>query len=83
LGCNRGRVIIVLAKEAQIKRAIGIESERDLYQRALRAAHEQLTSDQFKKVDFWYGNFDVEGDEGEPKPDATDREIADHNQVDL
>ena len=65
LGSARGRVIIALAKETQIKKAIGIEYERELYDKARRYAHDELTIGQLKKIDFWFGNIDFEADDGD------------------
>lgn len=66
LGSGRGRVIMLVVKESKAKKAIGIEALRDLYQRARNAANEDLTDDQFKKVDFWHGDFDAQGLDGKP-----------------
>jgi hypothetical protein len=62
LGSATGKVIIQIAKTAKFKKAIGIEQEREYYEKARIASIDELKPAQLKKIDFWLGHIDFSED---------------------
>jgi hypothetical protein len=55
LGSGSGNVVIQVAKQTHVK-AIGIEIEKESYQKARKAAFKQLSKEQLSRTEFWYGD---------------------------
>lgn len=65
LGSARGRVIIVLARDTNVKKAIGIEYERDLHDEARKSALKKLDKRALGRTDFWFANMDIADENGD------------------
>lgn len=56
LGSGSGGVVIEVAKTTRADKAIGIEIDLDLYEEGRLRAINELSKDQLKRCDFWFGN---------------------------
>jgi methylase of polypeptide subunit release factors len=59
-GSGEGRVVIQVAKLTKVKKSIGIEAYRKPYKIARENANNQLTLEQLRRVDFWFGEMKSE-----------------------
>jgi Histone methylation protein DOT1 len=54
LGCGDGLVVCMAVSHGHAKKAIGVESKRDNFERACDLAVDRLSKSQLKKVNFWF-----------------------------
>lgn len=54
LGCGDGRILIIAAKEFNVKKAVGIELDKERYKTALERVREERLTD---KVEIVHGDF--------------------------
>lgn len=56
IGSGHGKVIIQAVKLTQVKRAIGIEVDRERHEAAVNGAIDDLSKEQLKRTGFWFGS---------------------------
>lgn len=64
MGSGKGQVVIQVAKQTKVKKSIGIEKDKETYEKARRTAIDELTLEQRRKTDFWYGDMDARQEDG-------------------
>lgn len=62
LGSGRGHVVRNVIKQCNIKKAIGIELEKNFYEKARKLSIKELSKKQLQKTDFWLGEYYTEDD---------------------
>lgn len=59
LGCGDGRILVVAVKEFNVKRAVGIEIDREKYKLALSKAREEGIEDRVEVIQGDFFNTDI------------------------
>ena len=60
LGSGTGAVVLEVVRQTEVKTAIGVEIEKKGHEAARRRAIENLSADQLRRADFWYGDIHSE-----------------------
>lgn len=57
LGSGTGRIVLEAVRQTSVRKAVGIEAEREYHEKARQSAINLLSKKDLKRIDFWLGEF--------------------------